>query len=222
MKDARRLPRLPREATADRAPERGARVLPFPDTLPDDTALLRMLVEGDARAPRAVWQRFFSLVHRLLQRAFGPDHDVDDLVQEVFLVLFRRASTIREAKALPAYVLSITAHTIRREIRRKRALSWLQLAPAAIARAKDADLDAREAVKRLYRMLDRLGANERTAFVLRFVEGLPVDELARALDVSPATAKRRASRAWNRVVVWSERDAALVEYLAALPAEGAP
>jgi RNA polymerase sigma-70 factor (ECF subfamily) len=200
-------------------PERGARVFIFPEAAhaeTDDVSLVAMLVEGDVRAPRIVWQRFAPMVHRMLRRAFGPEYEIDDLAQEVFLVLFRRAHTLREPQALRAFVISITAHTIRYELRRKAAGRWLRFGEPLIAKAADADLDAREALKRLYRILNRLSSDDRTAFVLRFMEGLEVAEVAQALGVSLATTKRRLSHAWRRVVIHAQRDDTLIAYLAGL------
>ena len=207
----------------------GARVLPFRErTLSgaDDPEIVRMLQTGDARGPRLAWQRLAPMVHRILKRAFGPAYDIGDLVQDVFLTFFDRVATLREPKALPAFVMSITAHTIRRELRRKAALRWLQLGETPTTpRAREADLDSREAVARLYAILDRLRAGDRTAFVLHFLEGLSLVEVAGALDVSVATAKRLLARARTRVVSHAQRDPALVEYVASIeasPCEGDP
>jgi RNA polymerase sigma-70 factor (ECF subfamily) len=205
----------------DEATPRGGRVLLFPErgvAETDDVSLVRILLAGDGRAPRMVWQRFAPMVHRILKRAFGPEHDIDDLVQEVFLVLFDRVNTLREPKALPAFVIAITAHTIRREIRRKTAARWLHFGDSPYARARDADLDSREAVVRLYRILDRLRAGDRTAFVLRFFEGLELVEVAEATGVSLATTKRQIAHAWSRIVSHAQRDPALVDYVSSLDA----
>ena len=196
--------------------ERGGQVLIFPDVSlgdADDAAIARILIEGDRRAPRIAWQRFAPMVHRMLKRAFGPEHEIDDMVQDVFLTLFQRVHTLREPHALRAFLISITAHTIRYNLRRKVAIRWLRFGEPADAKATDADLDSREAVVRLYRILDRLGCDDRTAFVLRFMEGLELIEVSHALGVSLATAKRRLARAWRRVVSGAQRDSALVEYL---------
>jgi RNA polymerase sigma-70 factor (ECF subfamily) len=211
-RDAREMP----------PPERGGRVIAFPDRVlgePDDVAIVALLAGGDPRAPRVVWQRFAPMVHRMLKRAFGPGYEIDDLVQEVFLVLFDRVSTLREPKALRAFVISITAHTIRRELRRKTAARWLRLGDGPAPRARDADLDSREALARLYDILERLGSDDRTAFTLRFLEGLELVEVAQAMGVSLATTKRRLTHAWTRVVTHAQRDAALVGYLAGLEPE---
>ena len=175
------------------APERGGRVLIFPEVSLvdiDDASIARFLIDGDARAPRAAWQRFAPMVHRMFKRAFGPGHEIDDLVQEAFLTLFARVHTLREPQALRAFVVSITAHTIRHELRRRTALRWLRFGEPPDTTSESADLDSREAVVRLYRILDRLGSNDRTVFVLRFLEGLALTEVSQALDVSLATAKR--------------------------------
>jgi RNA polymerase sigma-70 factor (ECF subfamily) len=196
--------------------DQSGQVLIFPEVSTpeiDDVTIVAMLVEGDVCAPRIVWQKFAPMVQRMLRRAFGPDYEIDDLSQEVFLVLFNRAHTLRDAQALRAFIISITAYTIRCELRRKTARRWLRFGEPMVAKAADADLDGREALKRLYRILDRLSSDDRTAFVLRFMEGLEVAEVARAVGTSLATTKRRLSHAWSRVVTHAQRDDALIEYL---------
>jgi RNA polymerase sigma-70 factor, ECF subfamily len=182
----------------------------------DDASLATILVEGDPRAPRMAWERFAPMVHRMLKRAFGPEHEVDDLVQEVFLTLFKRVHTLREPQAVKAFVISIAAHTIRYELRRRTALRWLRFGDLPDAPAAGSDLDAREAVARLYRILERQGSQDRTVFVLRYLEGLELIEVSQALGVSLATTKRRAARAWRRVVASASRDDALIAYVGSL------
>jgi RNA polymerase sigma-70 factor (ECF subfamily) len=79
--------------------------------------------------------------------------------------------------------------------------------------APHTDGDAREAVKRLYAILDRLDTKSRLAFVLHHVEGLELLEVASALDVSLATVKRRLARVSARVWAMAQGDRMLVEYL---------
>jgi RNA polymerase sigma-70 factor (ECF subfamily) len=87
--------------------------------------------------------------------------------------------------------------------------------------APRADADAREAVKRLYAILDQLDTKSRLGFVLHYVEGLGMLEVASALGVSLATAKRRLARVSARVWAMAQGDRLLVEYLDATgPASG--
>jgi RNA polymerase sigma-70 factor, ECF subfamily len=182
-----------------------------------DAALARALAAKDAPASRQAWERFSPLVRRIVRRTLGPATDVEDVVQLVFMQLFAKVHTLREPQALAAFIISITSLTLRRELRRRKLESWLGLrSDGAVAdlRVVQPDPMAREALRRFYSLLDRFSARDRTAFVLRFIEGLPLNEVATALGVSLATAKRSVTRVQQRVQLLVERDPALSEYLA--------
>jgi RNA polymerase sigma-70 factor, ECF subfamily len=190
----------------------------------DDATLVQKLIDGHPYAARAIWQRFAPMVHRILKRSLGPDEDVEDLAQDVFICLFQKASTLREPKALKAFVIAITALTVRGELRRRWSRHWVRLqrpGPVPQKLAVYPDLESREALRRFYLILDRVNIQDRTAFVLRFMEGMALEDVAAALEVSVATAKRRLTRVWDRVVLLAERDTALVEYLSGIERNGA-
>ena len=76
--------------------------------------------------------------------------------------------------------------------------------------------ESREALIRFYRILDGVRTRDRAAFVLRFVEGLEVADVAAALETSVPTARRCFTRAYQRVALLAARDPFLSEYLAEL------
>jgi RNA polymerase sigma-70 factor (ECF subfamily) len=206
---------------------REARLFLVPSGIPpelDDATLVHKLIDQHPQAARLIWQRFAPMVHRMLRRSLGPDEDVEDLAQEVFMCVFQKASTLREPQALKAFVITVTAFTVRGELRRRWSRRWLRRQRPETSRGllvSNQDVESREALRRFYLILDRVGAQDRTAFVLRFIEGLPLEDVAAALDVSVATAKRRLARVWDRVVLLAERDTALVDYLSGLERDGA-
>lgn len=199
--------------------ERGARVLVLPGTTldeSDDADLARALIARNPQAPRALWRRFAPMVFRMLRRSLGPGHDVEDLAQEVFLCVFEKVPTLREPKALKAFVISITVLTSRSELRRLWVRRWIRLSNKGDATGKavvNLDTDSREALSRFYGLLDRINAQDRTLFVLRFMEGLGLLEVAAASGLSLATTKRRLTRVWSKVILLVERDPILAEYL---------
>ena len=199
--------------------ERGARVLVLPGATLDDSEdadLARALIARDPKAPRTLWRRFAPMVFRMLRRALGPGHDVEDLAQEVFLCVFEKVPSLREPKALKAFVISITVLTTRSELRRLWVRRWIRLSGKGDATTKAVvhlDTDAREALGRFYAVLDRINAQDRTLFVLRFMEGLGLVEVAAASGLSLATTKRRLSRVWAKVILLVERDPVLSQYL---------
>jgi len=181
-----------------------------------DAELARALIARDPNAPRALWRRFSPMVFRILRRAMGLGHDVEDLVQDVFLCVFEKVPALRDPKALKAFVMSFTVLTARGELRRLWRQRWLRLRDKGDV-SGDAlvhvDLDGREALGRFYAVLDRINADDRTMFVLRFVEGLELVEVAAASGWSLATTKRRLARAWSKVLLLVERDPILRTYL---------
>lgn len=184
----------------------------------DDATLARAMMAGDVQAPRVAWLRFAPMVHRMLKRTFGPAHDVDDMVQDVFLCLFRKVGGLREPKSLKAFVVSITAMTIKYELRQRRVRRWIHLSGAVadlnVPRTEQPDAASRQALLKFYEILDRLSAHDRTAFVLRFFEGLELTQVAEALGISVSTAKRHLTRVWNRVRFLVGRSPELESYLA--------
>ncbi len=204
----------------------GAKILVLPAadlSAIDDAGLVRAILDGDPRAPRVLWDRHTRLVYRILRRSLGQQNEVEDLVQEVFLNLFKRLPTLRDPRTLPAFLITITTLTLRHELRRR----WVRRCMTLGAKQDiDPDLqtvhpnpEARQAVSRLYAILDRLGSEDRIAFVLRFIEGMELTEVATAMGVSLATAKRRLVRARARVDHHIARDPGLAAYLSGIDEE---
>jgi RNA polymerase sigma-70 factor (ECF subfamily) len=187
----------------------------------DDATLACALIEKAPAAPRVAWNRFSPLVRRILRRSLGPQHDVEDIVQDVFLCLFERVHTLRDPVALKAFVIAITVRTARYEIRRARVRRWVGLSRTAELpdlRVVHADTTSQHALIHFYRALNRINERDRTAFVLRFIEGMEASEVAAALEVSVPTARRCFTRAWERVTFFAQRDPFLVDYLSTLEA----
>ena len=128
------------------------------------------------QAPRALWRRFAPMVFRMLKRALGPGHDVEDLAQEVFLCVFEKVPALREPKALKAFVISITVLTTRSELRRLWVRRWIRLSRTRATRPAKRWCHAGHRLARGARPFLRgpgpRQRQDRTLFVLRFMEGL--------------------------------------------------
>ena len=184
---------------------------------PRDADLVAAFLRKDVSASAAIWGRYYPLVRRIAFRASGPGRDVDDIVQEVFLRLFRRLPGLRDPEALRAFVLAITVRVIKGEQRVRWIKRWLGLFPDGELPDETGDeavdLEARQALARFYAILDRLTPKHRTAFVLRYVENLELGDVAEALGVSLATIKRWLPRIAQRVFAQAKGDPALAPYL---------
>ena len=167
-----------------------------------DLELARALIDGTANAAEAAWERYSPLVHRIVSRAIGPDAEVEDVTQEIFYRLFSRIGTLRKPEALRSFVISFAIRIVKWELRRRRARRWLTLSETGDVPDEQLmvmDAENRYALRRLYGMLDRLSTRERLVLVLRHVEGMTLEEIAAAMELSLATVKRGLRRASARV-----------------------
>ena len=181
----------------------------------DDAALVRAFSNGEEWAAHAIWARHAPMVYRLLERALGPSGEAEDMTQDVFLSTFSRLPGLRDSGALRSFIYSIALRTLKWQLRSRRVRRIVHLSPNGQppeVPVRAADSEARQILVRFYALLDRLTVNERTAFVLRHMEGLKLEEVADRMGVSLATVKRFVTRATQNVSALVESDPELSSY----------
>lgn len=219
MADGRARPSATNEAMAMALPsdQTGvAQVTPFPEDRYVDAKLVRDAASGDNAALGLAWDRYSKLVRAVILGVLGPDHAIDDLVQDVFLAFLRGASRIEDGGALRSYLVGVAIRLGALEIRKRKVRRWVGLAPTGKppdVPIAPADSEAREALNALYRVLDRVGSRKRLAFSLRHVQGLELREIAKAMNVSEATVYRELKRAEQQVVALARGEPSLSVYL---------
>jgi RNA polymerase sigma-70 factor (ECF subfamily) len=181
-----------------------------------DAELIAAFLRDEEWGAAGLWDRFAPLVRRILFRALGPGHDIEDLVQEVFIRLYRKLPGLRDVEACKGFVVTIATRVLQSELRSRWLKRWLGLSDDGTVpdrAAESTDLEARDALARFHRLLDRLGPQQRTVFVLRHIEGLELTEVAAAAGVSLATVKRWLPRINRRLHAQASRDPVLQTYL---------
>jgi RNA polymerase sigma factor (sigma-70 family) len=181
-----------------------------------DAELVDMLRAGDTMAQTAAWARVGLLARRIVGRFFGPGLDPADMVQEVFVRLFARLDELDDPENLRPFVIGIALGVARNQARSARIRRLVGL--TATGNLPDvavgaADMEAREAVRRFYKILDGVNAQSRSLFVARFLEKLEMVEIATAHGLSLGTAKRRMARAVDHIGRRISHDQVLATYL---------
>jgi RNA polymerase sigma-70 factor (ECF subfamily) len=144
-----------------------------------DEVPIRQLGDADFRA---FYVARVDFVRRVVARLLGPGHDVDDAVQEVFLVAWRKRAGFEGRARLSTWLYAIARRVVMATRRRARVrrLLGLEVAPATDTAPSPQQLfEHREASQRLYAMLERISDKKRTVFILHEVEGLPGEDIAR-------------------------------------------
>jgi RNA polymerase sigma-70 factor (ECF subfamily) len=174
-----------------------------------DTDLARALISGAAWAYAETWNRFSPTVFNMAVSALGSSSEAEDIVQEVFCRLARKAKTLRKPECLRSFVVSFAIRVLKWESRRRRAQSWLAFRPAeslADMVRVSLDVESRDILRRFYALLSRLGARERLVYALRHIESMTIEETAQAMDISVSTVKRLQERATDLLSKWVETD----------------
>jgi RNA polymerase sigma-70 factor (ECF subfamily) len=192
---------------------------------PDDRDLVARCVAGDRGAQRRLFENEKRRVHATLFRILGPSQHLDDLLQDVFLSVFRSLHTFRGEAALATWIDRCAVRVAFAHIRARKGRQPLELVadnvvsgdPSAERRAL-----AREATRHLYAALDALPAKQRMAFALSAVDGRDVTEVAGLMGATTVATKARIWRARCYVEKRARVDPVLAEYLTAAKATTTP
>lgn len=150
----------------------------------------------------AVFERFSPYVAGTAIKILGRDDEVDDVIQEVFLACSRREEPFPTAEDARRWLSTVTVRIACHRLRRRRMRSfWTLSLEKAHFHVPTAHLSPEEhaQLRRLYRVLDQLPIPERTAWVLRHLQGERLDDVAEACGCSLATVKRRIAAASQAV-----------------------
>ena len=174
----------------------------------DDLRLVESLRTGAAQAYEELLRRFQQPAYALALRLLGDPSEASDVVQEVFLKVFRNVGSFRGQSSLKTWIYRITvneAHNARRWFFRHRrreveldsdpqeARSWKDTIPDGCVSPYDAAFEREQHVM-LEAALDKLTPIFREAVVLRDITGMSYEEIAEVLGVSLGTVKSRILR----------------------------
>jgi RNA polymerase sigma factor (sigma-70 family) len=162
---------------------------------PSDRSLLECFVkEGDADAFGFLLRRHGSLVLGACQRILGNHQDAEDVFQETFLVLVRKAGWLREPDRLGPWLYGVACRLARKartrkesRRRRERPLEDSEAGPVTEA----APIEVRAL---LDDALARLPVSYREPLILCYLEGLTQTEAARRIGCPPGTIATRIAR----------------------------
>jgi RNA polymerase sigma-70 factor (ECF subfamily) len=185
-----------------------ARVVDWPALTGHEATLVERCVAGDEAAYAELVEAHQRMVVQLAVNLLGGDRDeARDLAQDVFLRVFRTIDGFRGQSSLRTWIYRITVNQARNRHRfwcRRHRADQVSLDahiashgdfPTATAGRPDQLLQTKELGARLQQALDGLPFEQRTAIVLREVDGLSYEEIAFSLGIAVGTVKSRLTRA---------------------------
>lgn len=186
---------------------KNAGALSWSDVDSGEAALIERCAAGDQSACAELVSSHQRMVFGLALHLLGDRDEALDVSQEVFLRVFRTIASFRGQSALRTWIYRIVINQARnrqRWWRRRHRTEQVSLDEHIEQHGDPAEregvgpdrvLHRKELAERLWAALDALPFDERTAIVLREVDGLSYDEIAFSLDVTLGTVKARLTRA---------------------------
>lgn len=166
-----------------------------------EQSLVQAAQHGDAAAFRELYENYRRRVYNLAVYFTGDDSHAQDLVQAVFLSVYKGLARFRFQSSFSTWVYRI-AHNECQNYHRRHLTNFVPLEailgcndeidPRPISDAQHARRECQSIIQQAVRQLP---FQMREAIVLRYVEGLSYEEMARVLRCAPGTVASRLSRA---------------------------
>ena len=184
-----------------------ARVVGWSNVGGREAALIHRCAEGDDAACAELMAEHQRMVIQLAMNLLGDRDEALDLSQEVFLRVFRTIHRFRGQSSLRTWIYRIAVNQARnkhRFWRRRHRADQVSLDQHIAAHGEfrsggnttpDRVLAQKELASQLQNALDGLPFDQRTAIVLREVDGMSYEEIAFSLGVAVGTVKSRLTRA---------------------------
>ena len=163
----------------------------------DVDTLVRQAAAGDPAAFRTLFARHKSDVARLVYRMLNAPADLEDVVQEVFVQVFRSLKDFRGQSKFSTWLHRVTVNVVlmHRRSARSRPVLTEELPGELVAddgqTLPDEDVDRLERMRAFQRLLARLADKKRVVFVLHELEGMTPAEIAEVVGAPVLTVRTR-------------------------------
>ena len=170
------------------------------------TELVVQARDGNRPAFEQLIDRFQGEIHRMIYYRIRARMDTEDLTQDVFIRAYRSISRIREPGKFRSWLFTIAVNRVNDYLRKKKVRSIFKSSDedTSIQPAATDGQDPPEALEQILkedfwrhigRIAKKLSKMEREVFMLRFLDNLNIDEIARILKKSDSTVKTHLYRA---------------------------
>ncbi len=181
-------------------------IIPAGDDAKDLLAVQKTL-QGDTDAFRDIVHRYTPVIYSLAIRLLESREEAEDAVQEIFFNAYRSLGSFKIEARFYSWLYTVAVNKIRSLLRKKRRHGKILSldadgAPELPDRREDLQLRviSHTEEERAGKMLSNLKPMYRIAFVLRFIEGVPLRDMADILGIPVGTVKAHLHRARKQMI----------------------
>jgi RNA polymerase sigma-70 factor (ECF subfamily) len=165
-----------------------------------DRELIVRAQQGDRSAHEAIVNQYSTMVFRLVSRFFRYREDVEDIAQDVFLKLFARIDQVRPDENFPGWLARVTVNTCYDELRKtRRRREAMETYGPEMAGEQTVAPQEPDSIGKARLALQRLDPKLRIPLVLKEVEEMSVEEIAKTMGLTQTNVKVRLFRARKKL-----------------------
>ena len=184
--------------------------VPGPAAPPD---LVARCQKGDKEALGELYRQYRAEVARNLHRMLGPGRgDLEDVLQEVFIEVFRSIGRFRGDAKLTTWLYRVCVNVALQRLRKRKRraeVSADDVGERCTDETPERELDNRRRLHAVYRILDELSPKKRVVFILHEIEGREPKEIAGIVGAPVLTVRTRLHYARKEFYARAATDARL-------------
>ncbi len=171
-----------------------------PITSTNEASLVCLAREGDRQALRILLERHWNWLKGLTYSVLGNNHDMEDALQDLCVLVLDKISTLREPERFRGWLATVArnnalAYRRARQLQPRPQSDDLEIATTAANETLLDKLAIREDARRLLAALEELPEKYREVFTLKHVQDLSYADIAELLDITVTTVQIRLVRA---------------------------
>ena len=165
----------------------------------NEIRLVKALKEGDIRAFDELFSIYGNRIYHFTYGYLKSKEDAEEVVQEIFLRIWKNRKTLKPELSFKAYLFKITYHYILEffeKIRRKQAYKHelLEESTEFIPEFEER-LDYQSLLEKVEKIIEQLPVRQKEILIKRRKEGRSVKEIAEELEISPKTVENHLTAA---------------------------
>ena len=153
-----------------------------------ESEIIKAIANGDKKVFPILYERFSDKVYNTALSYTKNIEDAEEITQDVFIKIYKSAATFKGNSTLNTWIYRIAINTSLNYLKKKNRFAFFK---SSLTSSQSVDLEhpgvlleQKENAAMLYKVIDCLPDNQKTAFILSFIEDLPRQEVANIMEIS--------------------------------------
>ena len=161
----------------------------------EEWSLIKRCMKEDQDAQLVLYNKYVQAMYNIVIRIHPNSMDVEDILQESFVKVFRNLSSFSGDATLGAWIKRIVINTCLNFLRKNKRLNFIQLEPGADHIEEKEERAPAVDMATIHHAIKKLPEGCRVIFSLYLLEGYQHKEIAKILEITESTSKSQYHRA---------------------------